>query len=75
MKIRTKYNRIDRVIYEFDQSDIQNALEAKAGLRYKSGKRIVFDMTEDDNGRTTATLTVIWETPVDEMEPHPEGSR
>lgn len=68
MKISTKYNRIDRMIYTFDESDIQRALMAEAKVRYQSGRRIVFEIDEDEDGKTTATLTVVWETPEGEGE-------
>lgn len=63
MKISTHYNRIDRVVYEFDESDIQRALMTEAKLRYQSGKHIVFEINQDEDYKTTATLTVVWETP------------
>lgn len=60
MKIETRYNRIDRVIYRFDEPDIRNALEALAKITYKPGRRVEFDWSEDE-GKLTATLTVVCE--------------
>lgn len=66
MRIRTYYNRIDRVVYTFDGNDIENALKDKAGIRYESGKRTEFDLDFDEDGKVTATITVVWETPGEE---------
>lgn len=62
MKIRTIYNRVERVIYEFEADDIRRALEEKAHVKYQPDKRIEFDWNEED-GRLSATLTVVWESP------------
>jgi len=67
VKIQTVYNRIDRVIYEFDRGDIQRALIEKAEVKYERGKRIGFDIDVDEDGKITATITVVWETPIKEV--------
>lgn len=66
MKISTHYNRIDRVVYEFDESDIKRALMTEAKLQYQPGRRIDFEIgegSENNDYKVTATLTVVWETP------------
>jgi hypothetical protein len=72
MQITTKYNRIDRVIYQFNEEDIHNALAAYAKIRrYEPGKRMNFEIDtgdEDNNYKLTATITVIWESPQQEQE-------
>lgn len=72
MKITTHHNRIDRVVYEFDEADIQRALIQMAKIKHEPGKRIVFELFVDDDSKTTATITVVWETPVGEQEAHDE---
>lgn len=63
MKIETKYNRIERVTYEFDEHDIERALIEMAKIKYQRGHRVVFEMLEEG-----ATVTVIYETPLDQQE-------
>lgn len=62
MKVRTHYNRIDRVVYEFDEADIREALIAYARIKREPGKRIEFETSEDDGYKTVATITIVWET-------------
>lgn len=72
MKIRTIYNRVDRVVYEFDEDDIRSALMAKTSLFDKSGKRVEFQIGEDDRGNITATIAFVWDTPIqDDSAPGP----
>ena len=63
MKIETHYNRVERVVYTFDESDIYNALLAFGKIKgYEQGKQNLFEWDEDESGELTATVTVRHET-------------
>jgi hypothetical protein len=69
MRITTQYNRVDRVIYEFSESDLENAMLAYAKVKpYEQGKSHVYEFDQNEIGEIKATLTVVWETPVEEGE-------
>ena len=65
MQIETHFSSIERVVYTFDEADIQRALMAMAKIpEYIPGKRIVFEMAEDGdeyNYKSTATITIVYE--------------
>ena len=65
MRYRTKYARIERVIYEFNEFDIQRALKLLVGLPdYEPDKRceLILDDSAEDR-EAVATLTIYYETP------------
>lgn len=64
MKVRTHYSSIARVVYEFNQYDIRDALMEKAGIKIERGKRIEFELTDlDDSDTIGARLTIVHEQP------------
>ena len=65
MRYETKYARIERVVYEFNDQDIMRALLALAGLpNYDPTKRYALELDESaDDREAVATLTVYYETP------------
>jgi len=58
MRVQTYYNRVERIVYEFDAGDIQRALSEMAKVHYVPGWRIEFEIVDD-----IATLTRIFEGP------------
>lgn len=68
MRITTKFGRIERKIYEWDESDIRRALLASENIAdYQPGRRYEFEIGEgdiDDDGNcgpAHARLVVIYE--------------
>lgn len=77
MKIETQYSKVERVVYEFNETDMRNALleyaqKISAGKLAYRNRRIELDVRAGDESndyKPSATLTVKMECPAGEPAP------
>lgn len=73
MKITTTYAYVERQVFQFSQNDIQKALIDFAHIvEYRVGRTVEFEWDSDD-GRLTATITLVFEKPTGDSEKLPES--
>lgn len=55
------YSSIERVVYKFTESEMKDALMKAWNIDYKKGRKYEFETEENENGKCSAVLTIIYE--------------
>ena len=69
MKKTIKYLRVERITYKFDMCDIRTALLKWQEIeQHKPGRKLEFEIYEDEDDKTVAAITLIFEEPEEEKQ-------